>query len=94
MSALNIKIIKFDIKSTILSEKYHLLVADDSQFDSTLLSKFSVALAPRGFLLLVENISVVPSSILESFSLQIVAVIENNNNKYFLLKKVMLLNKF
>ncbi|VVC42234.1 Acyl transferase/acyl hydrolase/lysophospholipase,Ketoacyl-synthetase, C- [Cinara cedri] len=88
LSALDIKIINFDIKNAILTDKYHLLVAEDSQFDSTLLSTFSTALMPRGFLLLVENITVVPSSMLKSSNLQIVAIAENNNNKYFLLKKL------
>jgi len=65
-----------------------LIVSDDIQFDATLLAKISAALAPRGFVLLVENRSVIASSTLKSFNLQTVTVIENDNKKYFLLKKV------
>jgi len=65
-----------------------LIVAEDIQFDATILSKISAALAPRGFVLLVENINAIASSKLQSNNLQIVAVIENDDKKYFLLKKV------
>jgi len=88
LSSLDIEIVDFNIQNTSLPDGYHLIVADDIQFDDTLLSKISAALAPRGFVLLVENIDAIASSTLKSFNLQIVAVIENDNKKYFLLKKV------
>lgn len=88
MSALNIELVNFDIKNESLSERYHFIISEDSQFDTTLLSKISTALAPRGFILLIENISAEPSSILKSLSLQVVTIIENKSKKYLLLKKV------
>lgn len=88
LSSLDIEIIDFNIQNTSLPDGYHLIVADDIQFDATLLSKISAALAPRGFVLLVENIDAVVSSTLKSFNLQMVTVIENDDKKYFLLKKV------
>lgn len=72
-----------------MPEKYHLVVAEDSQFNTTLLIKISEALAPRGFVLLVENVSAVPLPTIKSFNLQVVAVTENNYKKYYLLKKVI-----
>jgi len=89
LNALDINILNFDIKNSTLPEGNHLVVTENSQFDTSILSKISTALAPRGFVLLVENISIcVPSSTLKSLSLQIVSNVENNGNKYFLLKKV------
>ncbi|VVC37697.1 Acyl transferase/acyl hydrolase/lysophospholipase,Acyl transferase,GroES- [Cinara cedri] len=85
---LDIGIVNFDIKNESLPKENHLVISEDSQFDITLLSKISASLAPRGFILLIENISAVPSSVLKSLSLQVVNVIENNNKKYFLLKKL------
>lgn len=89
LSALDIKIVDFDVQNTSLPEKYHLVVAEDTQFESTLLTKISEALAPRGFVLLEENVSTETLSTIKSFNLQVVAVTENNNKKYFLLKKVI-----
>lgn len=88
LSSLDIEIVDFNIQNASLPEGYHLIVADDIQFDATLLSKISVALAPRGFVLLVENINAIASSKLQSFNLQTVTVMENDDKKYFLLKKV------
>lgn len=88
LSALDIGLINFDIKNEPLPGEYHLIISEDSQFDTTLLSKISAGLAPRGFILLIENSSTVPSSNLKSLDLQVVTVTENNNKKYFLLKKV------
>lgn len=88
LSSLDIEIVDFNIQNASLPDRYHLIVADDIQFNATKLSKISSALAPRGFVLLVENASAVASSTLKSFDLQIVTVIEQDNEKYFLLKKV------
>lgn len=90
LSALDIEVIDIDIKSASLPHNgYHLVVVEDSQFDSILLSKISMSLAPRGFLLLIENNSAVSCLLsLKTSSLQVIAVIQNNNYKYFLLKKV------
>jgi len=88
LSSLGIEIVDFNTQNAALPDEYHLIVADDIQFDATLLGKISLALAPRGFVLLVENVSAVASSNLKSFNLQIVTVIEKDNKKYFLLKKV------
>lgn len=88
LSSLDIEIVDFNIQNGSLSDGYHLIVADGIQFDATKLSKISAALAPRGFVLLVENVSAVECSTLKSFDLQIVTVIEKDNKKYFLLKKV------
>lgn len=89
LSSLDIKTVEFDIKNASLpGDGFHLIVADDINFDAILLAKISVALAPRGFVLLVENISTIASLTLKSLNLQIVAVVENNDKKYFLLKKV------
>lgn len=79
----------FDTNNATLPGEYHLIVSENSQFDNHLLSKISAALVPRGFVLLMENVTVVPSSTLKSLNLQTVSVIENNNKKYFLLKKVL-----
>lgn len=78
----------FNIQNSPLLEVYHLVVIENTQFEVSLLSNISAALAPRGFVLLVENTSVVPSAKLNASNLQKVAVIENNNKNYFLLKKV------
>lgn len=86
---MNIEIVDFNIQNSSLPEGYHLIVVEDSQFNVSLLSKIATGLAPRGFVLLVENISAKPPTVLKSTNLQIVAVIENSNKKYFLLKKVM-----
>lgn len=89
LSSLDIEIVDFNIQNESLPDGHHLIVADDILFDATSLGKISTALAPRGFVLLVENISAATeSSTLKSFNLQTVAVIENDNKKYFLLKKV------
>ena len=88
LSSLDIEIVEFNIQNASLPDEYHLIVADDIQFDCTLLGKISVALAPRGFVLLVENTDAISTSTLTSFNLQMVTVIENDNKKYFLLKKV------
>jgi len=88
LSSLDIEIVDFNIQNASLPDGYHLIVADDIQFDGTLLGKISAALAPRGFVLLVENADAIASSKLKSFNLQMVTVIENDNKKYFLLKKV------
>jgi len=88
LSSLDIEIVEFNIQNASLPDGYNLIVADDIQFDGTLLGKISAALAPRGFVLLVENIDAIASSTLKSFNLQMVTVIENDNKKYFLLKKV------
>lgn len=86
---MDIHVFDFDAKSASLPEGYHLVVVQDSQFDSTLLSEISASLAPRGFVLSVENISATPSTTqLKPLGLQVVAVTENNNKKYFLMKKV------
>lgn len=89
LSALNIEIVDFNIQNSPLPEGCHLVVVEDSQFNVPVLSKIATGLAPRGFVLLVENISAKPPTDLNSTNLQIVAVNENNNKKYFLLKKVM-----
>jgi len=89
LSALGVKVLDFDVTNAPLPKEHHLLVAKFTRFDNVLLCKISTALAPRGFVLLVENGSVAPPSTLrKSSSLQIVSVIENHKNKYFLLKKV------
>ncbi|XP_060865504.1 fatty acid synthase-like [Metopolophium dirhodum] len=88
LSSLDIEIVDFNVQNASLPDGYHLIVADDIQFDATLLGKISAALTPRGFVLLVENIDAVASSTLKSFNLQMVTVIENNYKKYFLLKKL------
>eukprot|EP00102_Acyrthosiphon_pisum_P027204 XP_016664414.1 PREDICTED: fatty acid synthase [Acyrthosiphon pisum] len=88
LSSLDIEIVEFNIQNASLPDEYHLIVADDIQFDGTLLGKISAALAPRGFVLLVENTDAISTSTLTSFNLQMVTVIENDNKKYFLLKKV------
>lgn len=88
LSALDIRTVNFDIKNESLPGEYHLIISEESQFDTTLLSKISAGLAPRGFVLLIENISAVPPSNLKSLELQVVTVTGNNNKKYFLLKKV------
>lgn len=92
LSALSIEVVDIDIKNTSLPNEYHLIVSEDSQFDTILLSKIAVALEPRGFLLLIENNFVAPSSNLKTLNLQIVAVTQNNNYTYFLLKKVTCFN--
>lgn len=92
LSALDIEVVDIDIKNASLPNEYHLVVAEDSQFDTILLSKIAVALEPRGFLLLIENNSAAPSSNLKTLNLQIVAIAQNNNYKYFLLKKVTRFN--
>jgi len=92
LSALDIEVVDVDIKNASLPNKYHLVVAEDSQFDMILLSKIAVALELRGFLLLIENNFATPSSNLKTLNLQIVAVTQNNNYKYFLLKKVTCFN--
>lgn len=89
LSTLNIKTVDFNIQNSTLPEGHNLVVVEDSQFDVSLLSKITTGLTPRGFVLLVENISAKPSSDLKSTNLQIVSVTENNNKKYFLLKKVI-----
>lgn len=78
----------FNIQNSSLPEGYHLVVVENTQFEVTFLSKIASALAPRGFVLLVENTSVELSTKLKESNLQKVAVIENNNKNYFLLKKV------
>jgi len=88
LSDLNIEVIDIDIKNVSLPNEYHLVIVEDSRFDTILLSKISVALAPRGFTLLIENNTAVPSPNIKALNLQIVAVTENNGYKYFLLKKV------
>jgi len=88
LSSLDIEIVEFNIQNASLSDGYHLIVADDINFDTTVLDKISTALTQRGFVLLVENISVLTPTALESLNLQIVSAIENDNKKYFLLKKV------
>lgn len=88
LSSLDIEIVDFNIQNASLPDGYHLIIADDIQFDASKLSKISAALAPRGFVLLVENVSAVASPTLKSFDLQIVTVIEQDDKKYFLLKKV------
>lgn len=89
LSALNIEVVNFGIKNESLPEVYHLIVAEDTQFDTTLLSKISAALAPRGFVILAENTSAVYSLIMTTLGLQIVSVTQAYNKKYFLLKKVI-----
>lgn len=89
LSSLDIEIVDIDIQNAPLPDGYHLIVADYIKFDTSLLAKISAALAPRGFVLLVENMSTTASSVLKSVDLQIVTIIENNNKKYFLLKKVI-----
>ncbi|XP_060836830.1 fatty acid synthase-like isoform X2 [Rhopalosiphum padi] len=86
--SLDINVVEFYIENSSLSDGYHLIVADDIHFDAALLGKISAALSPRGFILLVENISAPASTTLKSLNLQIVTVIENNDKKYFLLKKL------
>ncbi|XP_026810325.1 fatty acid synthase-like [Rhopalosiphum maidis] len=88
LSSLDIDVVEFNIENASLSDEYHLIVANDIHFDGTLLGKISAALSPRGFILLVENISALASTTLKSLNLQIVTVIENNDKKYFLLKKL------
>jgi len=92
LSSLDIDVVEFNIENASLSDGYHLIVADDIHFDVTLLGRISAALSPRGFILLVENISALDSTTLKSLNLQIVTVIENNDKKYFLLKKVCQIN--
>jgi fatty acid synthase len=80
--------VNFNIENSSLPEGYHLVVVENTQFEVSFLSKIAAALAPRGFVLLVENTSIVLSATLKESNLQKVAVIENNNKNYFLLKKV------
>lgn len=91
LSALNIETVDYNIENGSLPDGYHLVVSEDSRFNTTLLDKISAALSPRGFVLLVEDVSAVPPSTLKSSNLQLVSVTENNNKKYFLLKKVTLI---
>ncbi|XP_050064418.1 fatty acid synthase-like [Aphis gossypii] len=88
LSSLDIEIVDFNIQNAPLSDAYQLIVADDINFDTTVLDKISSALTPRGFVLLVENISALTPTTLESLNLQIVSVIEKGDKKYFLLKKI------
>ncbi|XP_050531344.1 fatty acid synthase-like [Daktulosphaira vitifoliae] len=85
--ALDIKSVNHNIKIDPLPEEYHLIVFEDSQFDTDILNKISSALTFRGFVLLIENTSA-KFTTSSSVDLQQVAVIENNAKKYFLLKKV------
>lgn len=88
LSSLDIEIVDFNIQNASLSDGYHLIVADDINFDTSVLGKISSALTPRGFVLLIENISTLTPTTLKSLNLQIVSAIENGDKKYFLLKKV------
>lgn len=89
LSASGIEVLDFDVTNASLPKEYHLVVTKNTQFDITLLCKISTALAPRGFVLLVENGTVTPPLTLQKqTSLQIVSVVRNHKNKYFFLKKV------
>ncbi|XP_050427979.1 fatty acid synthase-like [Adelges cooleyi] len=87
LSAQDINVVSYNVDNGPLPEQYHLIVAEDTKFNSALLNKISQGLTTRGFALLVEDAAATFITTADSADLQQVLVVENNNRKYYLLKK-------